>query len=397
MANTVSGTLNINKAAFVKKAYYALRPRLYYDNFVDTTPDDVTNNGTSYTWNITSDLAEVTTPVGEEADLTPVTPTDTPVTLTPQEYVNGVRLTALAEATAFMSYRPIIAKLIGFNAGLSADAIARNAFQLGTNAIYAGTGTARATIAVGDVLTGNHVRHADALLEGSNVMDIAGSYIGFMHPDVAYDFKGSTGGTNWSDPHIYGGDQDAIWNGLIGTFQGVRFIQSPRAPKFVDGSVGATGTTNAKTTSTSTASAATTNYSTITTTAAHGFSVGQGVTFSGNGSVGLPANAVIVSVPTTTTFVIAVAGISAGSPSVTVTSGSIDVYRTLIFGEQAFAKAYSQMATTYRQDPIFGEMPVTDFAERFTGVYWKHFVAYGIFRQSALWSIESSSSIGSNA
>ena len=128
---------------------------------------------------------------------------------------------------------------------------------------------------------------------------------------------------------------------------------------------------------------------------AHGFSVGQGVTFSGAGGVGLPAAAVIVTVPSTTTFTFIQTGVSAGAPAVTVTSGTVDVYRTMIFGKEAFSKCYNP-GEDYGTQPVIGASPVIDNLERFSGIYWKHLVAYGIFRQSNLRSIESSSSIGSN-
>ena len=400
MANTVQGTLNINKAAYVKRAYYALRPEQYYDAFCDVEPSDTTHRGSSYTWNITADLAEVTTPIGEEADVTPVTPTDSPVTLTPQEYVNAVKTTALARSSAFMSYNPIIANLIGFNAGISTDAIARNAFKLGANTLFAkgsgSTQTHRSAITTTNTLDGNIVRQAVAVLRNANVQTFNGKYIAFINPDVAYDFKGATGGTNWSDPQVYGQSQEPIFNGYIGAFQGAMFIESPRAPIFTDGS--AAGTAVTKTTTTSTASATVAgvaNQVTVTTSASHGYVVGQGITFSGNGSVGLPAACVITSVPTATTFTFVQSGVSAGSPSVTTTGGSVDVYRTLVFGKEAFAKCYNP-GEDYSTQPVLGDTPVTDVAERFTGVYWKHLVSYGIFRESCLRSIESASSIGAN-
>jgi hypothetical protein len=76
-----------------------------------------------------------------------------------------------------------------------------------------------------------------------------GMYAGFIHPDVAYDFKGATGGTNWSDPHVYSAPE-GIFNGYIGAFQGVMFMETPRATLATnvgDGAGGA-GTVDAYTT-----------------------------------------------------------------------------------------------------------------------------------------------------
>ena len=71
----------------------------------------------------------------------------------------------------------------------------------------------------------------------------------------------------------------------------------------------------------------------------------------------------------------------------------MSVYRTLIFGQEAFAEAYNPGAG-YGQEPVIGATPVVDRLQRFTGVYWKHLVAKGIFRQQALYAIESVSTIG---
>lgn len=399
MALSPINTLGINKAAYIKKAYYALRPQKYYDTFVSVHNTDATAIGSSYTWNITNDLAEASTPLGEQVDVTTVSPTDSPVVSTPLEYGNAVQLTAYAEASAFMSYNPIIANLIGFNAGISVDAIARNKFQLGTNAVFSkGSGsavTSRATLTSSNTIDGRTIAVAVAKLRGNNAMPVGSSYVGVIHPDVSVDLRGTTGAASWGDPHVYGalGSQDDIWNGKVGILAGASFIETPRAPLFLNGSPGAgASTTNAKTTSTSTTSDVNNNV-VVTTTVAHGYIVGQGITFSGNGGVGLPLVAVITSIPSTTTFTITAAGVTAGSPAVTVTGGSMSVYRTMIFGAEAFAKTINPGAG-YQADPVIGQTPVIDKLERFTGVYWKHLVDYVIFRNTALYSIESTSTIG---
>jgi N4-gp56 family major capsid protein len=399
MALTTSTSLSVNKAAYEKLAYYALRPELYYDSLVEVKPTNLTARGTSVQFTITSDLAAASTAISESADITAVAMSDSVITVTLLEYANAIQLTAKNKATAFYELNPIMAEVIGYNAGLSIDTVAQGVFQAGTNALYSqGTGSAqtdRFHLAVTNTLDGNVVRRAGATLAKNNVQRINGGWVGFIHPDVAYDFRGSTGGTNWSDPHVYGQDQTNLWNGYVGRFQGTQFIETPRAPLFVDGS--AAGTARTSTTNASVATDTTTGLALITTTGAHALKVGDGVTFSGNGGVGLPnaTGATVVTVPSTTTFTIAVAGVTTGAPSVTVTAGSVDVYGTLIIGRQAFAKAFSN-GGGYGEQPIIGDTPVVDVAERFTGLYWKHFVGYGIFRQNAIYRVESSSSIGSN-
>ena len=75
-------------------------------------------------------------------------------------------------------------------------------------------------------------------------------------------------------------------------------------------------------------------------------------------------------------------------------TGTVDVYGTLIMGRQALAKAVSSVEYGSQPSIVYGT--VTDVLQRFRPVGWKHFVGYGIFRQEALRRIESSSSIGAN-
>lgn len=245
MAYTATTDLSLTQTAYEKLMYFALRPELYYDSVVDVQTTDLTNPGAQVKFTIVADLLPATSPLGETGTVTPVALDDSQVTVTLNEYGNAVQTTAKLRATAFTAVNPIVANVIGFNAGISIDAVARNAFQTGTNVLWAGTGTARADVLTGDTLAGNIVRRAVAELRSNNAATFNGMYKGFIHPDVSYDFRGATGGTNWADPHVYS-DPSGIYNGVIGNFQGVQFIETSRAPLFVDASDGggtaATGT-----------------------------------------------------------------------------------------------------------------------------------------------------------
>jgi N4-gp56 family major capsid protein len=252
VAITTTANLSTDIAAYIKLMYFALRPQLYFDGLADVKSLDTTSKGASYTWVFTNDLAAATTPLSESSDVTPATVTDSTLTLTLSEYGNAVQSTALMRGVSYIDVDPTMANVIGFNAGISVDQLAINALAAATNiawstgASFATTGTEAADnrLATTDNFNGAMVRFATAKLRGANVMPFAdGLYRGYMHPDTAYDFKGSTGGTNWSDPHVYS-SPDAIWNGVIGAFQGVRWIEAPRAPLTADvgNGAGAAGT-----------------------------------------------------------------------------------------------------------------------------------------------------------
>jgi len=77
----------------------------------------------------------------------------------------------------------------------------------------------------------------------------------------------------------------------------------------------------------------------------------------------------------------------------TLAVNSVDVYGTLVMGRQALAKAFST-GGGYGEQAQIVDVPVIDTLRRFTGIGWKHFVGYSVFRQASLYRIESGSSIG---
>ena len=394
MALSQVSSLDLSKAAYEMLAYYALRPELYYDSLVEVQSTNATNRGTSITFTIASDLAEASTALTETSDITPVAMADSYVTVTPLEYGNAVQLTSKLGATAFMEVNPIAANVVGWNAGISTDAIARTAAGSGTNVAYS-AGTTRAGLAKSNTLAGNDVRKAVASLRKNNVATFNGMYKGLIHPDASYDFRGATGGTNWSDPHVYS-DPSGIYNGVIGNFQGVQFMETPRAPFFSDGG------TNTFTISTIAVAG---NVATLTTSAAHGLSVGDTLTISGatatsgtgsTSQVGFNAQFTVLAITSATIFTVDITGKTAtcnAGTSLALVAASVDVYGTLVMGRQALAKAFST-GGGYGEQAVIVDVPVIDTLRRFTGIGWKHFVGYAPFRQAALYRIESGSSIG---
>ena len=394
MALTQVSSLDLSKAAYEQLAYFALRPELYYDSLCEVQATNATNRGTSVTFTIASELAEASTALTETSDVTPVAMADSYVTVTPLEYGNAVQLTSKLGATAFLDVNPVAANLIGWNAGISTDGIARTAAQAGTNVGYS-AGTTRAGLAKTNTLAGNDVRRAVANLRKNNVATFNGVYKGIIHPDASYDFRGATGGTNWSDPHVYS-DPSGIFNGVIGNFQGVQFMESPRAPLFSDGGVN-TWTISTITVATNTAS--------LTSSGAHGLAVGDTVTISGGtatsgtgstSQLGFNAQFTVLAITSSTIFTVDITGktstCNAGT-SLALVAASVDVYGTLVMGRQALAKAFST-GGGYGEQAQIVDVPVVDVLRRFTGVGWKHFVGYGVFRQAAMYRIESGSSIG---
>jgi N4-gp56 family major capsid protein len=247
MSFTQVSSLDLNQTAFEKLAYFALRPELFYDRFAEVEATNATNPGATHTFTIFQDLAVASSELSEVTDVTPVALADSQVSVTMREYGNAVMTTAKLRATSFINVDPVAANAVGFNAGVSIDTICRNVMQAGTNVSYATGGatdpTARNEVSVDDLLTANDVRKEVARLRSANVATFGGSYVGIIHPDVSYDFRSATDAAAWRTPANYV-NPEGIYNGEIGMFEGVRFMEAPRAPLFANAGngSGSTGT-----------------------------------------------------------------------------------------------------------------------------------------------------------
>lgn len=315
---TTTATISTDQTMWDRGAYYALRPELYWDQFASVKSTNAApDTGATLTFTFNTDLAAATTPLNESVDVDAVALSDSQTSLTLAEYGNAAITTFRARATSFMALPRTVLNRVGYNAGLSIDTLSRDIMAAGSNVQYATGGAndplGRTSVDPTDTLTGHDVRIAVARLRARNVATFGGTYAAVIHPDVSVDFREETGDTSWVVPSAYV-QVENIWNGEIGRFAGVRFMESPRAPVFSD----------------------------------------------------------------------------AGS-STTLT----DVYRTIIFGQEALAKAYS----TYEGRgamPIVIVGPVVDKLKRNQPVGWHWFGKYGIFRQEAIQAIESSSTLGTN-
>ena len=175
----------------------------------------------------TTPLTEGVTPQGQKLTITKV---EAPV----QQYGGYVELSDLVVMTAIDNNLVIAAKQLGAQAGKTLDAITREVLAGGTNVQYAeGQVTARNQL-VGGAETGNHyltvdaVRRAVRTLKKQNAEPIGDSYIGIIHPDVAYDLMSDP---KWVNVKSYS-DPDGIYEGEIGKIENVRFVETSEAKVF---------------------------------------------------------------------------------------------------------------------------------------------------------------------
>lgn len=242
---TQLSSLSVDQVAFDRLAYFALRSELLFDQAADVQPVQQAMPGTGVTFTIFADIAAATSTLNEVTDVTPTALSDSQVTVTLNEYGNAVVTTAKLRGTAFLDVDSAAANIIGYNAGDSIDQVVRDVLAAGTNVVYATGGattpSSRVTVQAEDIIHADDVRKVVAQLRGANVATFEGSYMGFIHPDVSYDFRSNTDVSAWRTPANYV-NPEGIYNGEIGKFESVRFIETPRAKVFTDASNGTSTT-----------------------------------------------------------------------------------------------------------------------------------------------------------
>ncbi len=237
MAHTqVSSLSTAGTTAFDKLAYFALRDQLHFDQIASVKPSP-THRGSSVQFAIYDDLAAATSALTETSDVTAVAMSDSNVTVTLVEYGNVVTTTAKARGTDLLELDRDAANVVGYNAGISVDTLARTAVGAGSTVQYASTATSTATVGAAMILDSGEVREAVATLRGANSMPISGSnYVGYMHPDQSYDLRGETGNAGWAEAAL-NSDAGRVWAGSVGSFNGVEWIETPRVVLTADGGV----------------------------------------------------------------------------------------------------------------------------------------------------------------
>jgi len=121
-----------------------------------------------------------------------------------------------------------------------ADNYVGQTLAAGTQVLYAGSGnTQRTDVAATDVLNGSIVRRVVQRLKANNVPSFGGSYKAIIHPAVVFDFEEDANVGGWLDANRYRGSQ-AILDGELGKYAGIRFFESARSRIFAAGGAGGT-------------------------------------------------------------------------------------------------------------------------------------------------------------
>ena len=243
--STASGSLGgtAGSAGLVQKAWdllfeKELRAATLLSNLADRHPTNQTNPGSVVVLQNYVDLDVVTGNLSETVDPDSVslaTPTSTTITLV--ERGSSTQVTRALDLFSLKGLDPDIANIIAQNAIDSIEYQAMEALRVGTNVIYSGaTATSTATVTAAAIITSADIREAVAIMEDNKALYREGDYFwGAINPRVAHDLRIESGALGWMIPNAYGADQNRIWNGSLGVYEGVRWVKSPRAYSALDG------------------------------------------------------------------------------------------------------------------------------------------------------------------
>ena len=373
-------------AGLVQKAYdrlieFALRAQPLIRQVADKTPARQSIPGSSVVLQRYVDLTQNTSSLTETVDPDAValaTPTYTTITL--QEYGNAVLVTRALELFSLADVDPAVANIIAYNMADSVDTLAQTTLATGTNVLRPSSVTSTAALTSSNVFNSAVARKATAKLRTNKAIPRKGSlYWAGIHPEVAHDLRAETGVGSWRQPHEYQAN-DEIWAGELGTYEGAFYVESPR---LFSNKTGATQSTFTTTTSTSAASGATT-LAIVAPTGGNVINVGDQVSGTGVGT-----SAVVTAIDTTgliLTVSVAVtsAGVTSGA-TITITPVT-KVFNTYFAGQQALAEAVAEEFHV-----VIG--PVVDKLMRHRPLGWYGIAGWSVYRNEALYRVESSSSI----
>ena len=208
-------------------------PKLVHDQFGQKRPIPA-GRGKTIEFRKVSPLPVSTTPLTEgvtpESQKLTISTVEAPV----QQYGGYVELSDIFLLTAIDNNLVIAAKQLGAQAGKTLDAITREVLAGGTNVQYAEGQVTQRSQLVGGKAEGNHyltvdaVRRAVRTLKKQDAEPIGDSFIGIIHPDVAYDLMSDP---KWVNVKSYS-DPEGIYEGEIGKIENVRFVETSEAKVF---------------------------------------------------------------------------------------------------------------------------------------------------------------------
>lgn len=259
--NTGVGELtNLIQTAYDRKIRLALRSIPTFRQVATVKAAQQTAPGATITFGFHSDLAVATTPLdasapannfgsgsgGDYTDPTGVVlnnPSQVSVKL--HEYGNWTVITkGLQKFSIDSALDSNVSNILAYNQANSIDTLIEQTWlKAGTQVVKEAAGSLSTTantntIVATDTLKSRDFRYVVAKFRAASAVPVDGqNYVAYVHPEVAVDFRSETGSGGWRYPHEEGGAGDrGILAGEIGTYESVRFVETPRCSSATTGS-----------------------------------------------------------------------------------------------------------------------------------------------------------------
>ena len=397
MANAYTSTAStslggsVGGAGLVQKAYdrlleFALRSEPLIRSVADKRPARQSFPGSTVVLQKYVDLAQATTALTETTDPDAVSlSTPTSVTITLSEYGNAVLVTRALELFSLADVDPAIANIIAYNLADSIDAVAMTTLRSGSNVQYGGSRTSTATLTATDTIDSADIRKVVAKLRSNKAKARRGSlYWTGIHPQVSHDLRAETGNMGWNFVHANSNPAvDSIWAGEIGDYEGAFFVESPRLYNAKSGADQTALTTTAVTVA-GTSAGFTFGVASTSVIASR---AEAGDKISGTGIASGAKISSIVTSGDTSTITVDTANTGAVTATTVVTVTPVTrVFNTIVCGAQAMAEAVAE-----EPHVVIGN--VTDKLMRFRPMGWYGVLGFAVYRDEALYRIETGSSI----
>lgn len=234
-ANTTASTGSGNDLSPEMKVFYSdylidlVGPQLVHDQFGQKHPIPK-NGGKTIEFRKYSPLGKAMTPLTEGVTPDGQALNVSTVTATVDQYGGWIQLPDMLLLTAIDNNMVEATKLLADQAGRTLDTVTREVLVGGTNVQYHdGSVAGRSALAKTHTLNVDCIFRAVRFLKAQNAKPIDGSFVGIIHPDVAYDLMRCE---EWIEAQKYTGNVEKLYDGEIGKIGGVRFVETTEAKIF---------------------------------------------------------------------------------------------------------------------------------------------------------------------
>jgi len=238
--NTGTGAVATKPAAFYDKVLLkTLRARSFAHDKLAQTKNMPKNAGDTVNFRRIGVLAPATTPLAEAVTPAGNSATVTAISATTKQYGDFLEFSDVVD---FQQVDPIVAEYAkeqGVQASETKDAIVRDELNGGSNVMYAGGRTSRATLAVGDKPTIDLYRKAALTLKKNKVRPaMGGKYVVFLTPEVVFDLLDDA---KFIKAYEIAQNNKPFIDGEIADVYGIKFIETEAGTGKIFTGAGAAG------------------------------------------------------------------------------------------------------------------------------------------------------------